>query len=732
MLPFDVHCYILSLPHRCTLMRKTKHFPFVSSCLCLLFMSSLHTWNGAVTFGKYVSLGLTHIKSESQRVCGEFCHQKDEDELPVPNSMGYAGGETANEEFWKGVSPATPHANSVSKMPLRLHIVVAHCLTSVDWLDEIVSNPMFQAVSITILSKCGAAVDYVSDITRVIRLLNVGRCEHAYIYWMLHIMDSDVDVHKHDAVLFTEDNFGEDHNKESGLGKRRNVTEMGAIVTRRGFACGLELGNIFYKGSDGRSKPYVVSRSTYSDCQELRNFEIKRHVTKNEHAYANLFQGQNNSLVPFKLGNRTLGDWYDELVGGDDQSRLPCPFVETCYGGVFMVLGRNIRRSKGDVIWRVMEIASSRGDNIEETHFIERLLPGLLAEPLSANAVILLRNHSNAGPLSLQGSTHGVLGKIFTVPVAKRDKIPSFLIIGTQKGGTEALSYYLKKHPSINGTEMSEAHFFDSPVFSFGREAQILDMDRALSQSEILRLRAAYKDIFVRTEETAPLGNSSSSLYFFEKTPSYLFMAHLTAPRIRQVIPWVKIVVSLRDPLERAFSHYLMDYERNSDMQQNNVTFEECIEKDMHLLEEANVLKMQPLRTSWKTYLSLMSFTDARAHTHCEGIIGRGLYVFQLRLWFELYPEPSSSFHVIKAEEMRNVSRMGTILEETFHWLDIPTADVTIGKSEHLIHSTVKHAAISEMTNITRRRLQDFFKPYNELLYAELRQHDLSIQHWNY
>ena len=107
-------------------------------------------------------------------------------------------------------------------------------------------------------------------------------------------------------------------------------------------------------------------------------------------------------------------------------------------------------------------------------------------------------------------------------------KLPDFIIIGAQKGGTSSLYYYLKFHPQVKRPIKKEIHYFN--IF----------YDKGLRW---------YKAHFPLQSDKYMTGEAS---------PGYIFHPE-TAKRIRDLIPKVKLIVLLRDPLERAYSAYQMN-----------------------------------------------------------------------------------------------------------------------------------------------------------------------------
>ena len=104
--------------------------------------------------------------------------------------------------------------------------------------------------------------------------------------------------------------------------------------------------------------------------------------------------------------------------------------------------------------------------------------------------------------------------------------LPNFIICGTQKGGTTSLYYYLEEHPQIFMSPKKEVHYFD------------LNYHRGIEW---------YKKHFKNaTSKHKAIGEASPSYMYFEEVPE----------RIHEVLPDVKLIFILRNPVDRAYSHY--------------------------------------------------------------------------------------------------------------------------------------------------------------------------------
>lgn len=106
-----------------------------------------------------------------------------------------------------------------------------------------------------------------------------------------------------------------------------------------------------------------------------------------------------------------------------------------------------------------------------------------------------------------------------------------FILLGAQKSGTTALHSFLQKHPDITMGDQQEMHFFDD------------------------------EQIFARPVDYELLHNHFRRIGSFavagECTPSYLYWKP-AAERIREYKAEIKLLVLLRNPIDRAFAHWNM------------------------------------------------------------------------------------------------------------------------------------------------------------------------------
>jgi hypothetical protein len=115
-----------------------------------------------------------------------------------------------------------------------------------------------------------------------------------------------------------------------------------------------------------------------------------------------------------------------------------------------------------------------------------------------------------------------------------------FFIVGAPKAGTTSLYHYLSEHPQVEMSSQKEPDYFSDKAIN--EQGMYYTKNRVNSLDK-------YESLFVQKE----------SVVYGEASVSYLFYENV-AEDIKKYNPNAKIIIMLRNPIERAFSHYLMDY----------------------------------------------------------------------------------------------------------------------------------------------------------------------------
>jgi hypothetical protein len=257
--------------------------------------------------------------------------------------------------------------------------------------------------------------------------------------------------------------------------------------------------------------------------------------------------------------------------------------------------------------------------------------------------------------------------------------LPDFLIIGTMKGGTTFLYHLLTQHPLIEPAASKEIHFFDA-LYEEGE--------------------GWYRECF-----PTPRHKEGRTTITGEATP---YMAHRhSAERAGEMVPQARLVALLRNPVDRAYSHYQQMVRRGAEKR----TFEEAVGAEMSAsrppgadpTEDGNDRpgpRPGPDRPR-SSYLS------------------RGVYVDQLERWAEHFDD--EQMLVLKSEDFFGdpVRTLGVVLGFLGlpEWEPDPSEPRGKNSDER---KKFKGKYKQGMGPETRRRLEEYFGPHNRRLYEYL------------
>jgi hypothetical protein len=239
--------------------------------------------------------------------------------------------------------------------------------------------------------------------------------------------------------------------------------------------------------------------------------------------------------------------------------------------------------------------------------------------------------------------------------------LPDFLILGAQKAGTTALYAYLRWHPQITGPSFKEVSFFDRH--------------------------------YVRGERwyRAHLPARRNGKLVGEASPSYLF--HPLAPeRVAGMLPGARLIALLRNPVDRAFSHY----QHQVALGREPLSFEDAVDREEermrgeveHMLRDASYFS-----AAWwnSTYLA------------------RGRYAEQLERWFTTFPH--EQLLVLLTDELA-ADPAGTY-RRVLEFLGVEERDLRS-------YPRIFEREYQQMSPATRARLERHFEEPNRRLAALL------------
>ena len=253
-------------------------------------------------------------------------------------------------------------------------------------------------------------------------------------------------------------------------------------------------------------------------------------------------------------------------------------------------------------------------------------------------------------------------------------RIVDFVIGGTQKGGTTALDAYLREHPEICMAEKNAGYFSagHTEIASAGqKEVHFFDNEDYFVHG---------KPDYSRYHQRFNPGTAHKALG--EATPIYMYWKD-SPRRIWEYNPGMKFIILLRDPIERAYSHWNMERIRNAD----KLSFWDAVKNETERCREA-----LPLQHRVYSYIS------------------RGLYTEQLnRLWAYFHKD---SVLCLKSEDLKE--RLDETLGCVCEFLQVNKFKCLVSRNKHSLPYE------SSMTEKERDYLRRIFEPEIAKLEKEL------------
>lgn len=249
--------------------------------------------------------------------------------------------------------------------------------------------------------------------------------------------------------------------------------------------------------------------------------------------------------------------------------------------------------------------------------------------------------------------------------------LPTFLIIGVSKGGTTSLFRYMTQHPDIDPPLRKEINYFNQLNRHFGEYLGLY------------RYKSFFPTVFERSRHRRKY---KRKLITGEASTHYIFNRNRRIPAmVRRLMPSVKLIVLLRNPIDRAYSHYHMLVR---------------VGEEPLVFEDAIKCELTP-----KDRRKELFFSQGLRPRHHYSYLARGLYVDQLMQWEKSFSK--KQFLILETDEL--YLNPQKIVNRVFRFLGIPEYDLT---------DIAKHnvGSYPEMSPDTRKMLIEYFRPYNERL----------------
>lgn len=228
---------------------------------------------------------------------------------------------------------------------------------------------------------------------------------------------------------------------------------------------------------------------------------------------------------------------------------------------------------------------------------------------------------------------------------------PNFLIIGATKCGTSSLHAYLKSHPQILLSFKKELQFF-SRNFDLGLDWYLAHFPPICDRPEFIT------------------GEASPGYFHINDTDRHLF----------ESFPNMKLVLLLRNPVDRAYSEY---YQHCKVGRTPEETFATIVRDEIQTVERSSTAELEDL----------------------VGFAITSLYAYKIERWLRLFPR--EQFLIIQSETL--FRQPSQVMAQVYEFLGVSNI-------ERAYYRASNAGSYPPMDDETRQILKDFFRPHNQRL----------------
>jgi hypothetical protein len=258
--------------------------------------------------------------------------------------------------------------------------------------------------------------------------------------------------------------------------------------------------------------------------------------------------------------------------------------------------------------------------------------------------------------------------RVYSIPSSPLRPLPDFLILGAQRSGTTSLYRYLAAHPAVMPVTLGlkGAHYFDT---------------------NYMKSESWYRSHFptAAARRARARKHQLDRVVTGEGSPYYLFH-ELIPERVFGLLPDARLIVLLRDPVRRAYSHHQHEVARGFEQ----LDFDEALRREPDRLNgEVERLREHP---------GYLSFN----HQHFS-YLARGRYLEQIRRWDSLFAK--EQILILNATDF--FSDPDASFRQVLRFLDLPVRSLPQYDKRNA-HE------YDDMSHRTRSFLVDYFKPHNE------------------
>lgn len=242
-------------------------------------------------------------------------------------------------------------------------------------------------------------------------------------------------------------------------------------------------------------------------------------------------------------------------------------------------------------------------------------------------------------------SIRTVLHRISQLRYLHHKKV-DFIVVGAQKSGTSSLRDYLNLHPDIRMSYTKEPHYFDGWLYSSHPWS-----------------RYWYEKDFYQGDHSKKIGEVTPILSYLAEAPQ----------RIKSYNPDIKLIMLLRNPIDRAYSHWNMEIERGNE----HLDFLSCIANEQERLA-----------------------SSGQKHKMYHSYVDRGHYAIQVKRLKGLFHDEQLMF--IKYEDY--VSRQESTIHEVLKFLEL-----SVSAYPYESRTVHKRKYDRQITSLEKERLLDIY-----------------------
>lgn len=264
--------------------------------------------------------------------------------------------------------------------------------------------------------------------------------------------------------------------------------------------------------------------------------------------------------------------------------------------------------------------------------------------------------------------------------------LPDFVVIGVGKCGTTSLYDYIAQHPNVRVAMSKEINYFN---WYLGVKSE--RWYRAHFPLRLERTVAALRGRRLLTGEATPL--------YSTHPPS--------APALKKVMPSAKLILVLRDPVRRAYSHY---HDLGVRLGGEKRSFDEAVRAEAAEIQSnygdfpafQHRSTRKPVPTSEPAFSRDRGYwLDARLFHY----VSMGLYAEILSWWLQYFAR--EQLLVLTSERLQREPE--PVMVEVFKFLELVPTKVSFQRE-------LNKGTYEPMQAETKEFLREFYKPYNQRL----------------